>query len=63
MRDLAGVKIPAAEEKLGRAFAGQQFEARKAIMGIFDEGCMGMFNVRLPSPMNCCIPLVFSRNA
>jgi hypothetical protein len=37
------IKIPGAESKLGRALA-EQLAREKAIMGIFDEGCMGMYN-------------------
>ncbi len=40
---LKKVKVPAAERKLGRALA-EQLRREKAIMGIFDEGCMGMYN-------------------
>lgn len=50
VRDLAEVKIPAADEKLGRS-AGAEFKAQKAIMGIFDEGCMGMFNAIIPEEL------------
>src|SRR5580658_5559273 len=50
VRDFASVKLPAAEEKLGRAF-GRQFKERKAIMGVFDEGCMGMFNAIIPDEL------------
>jgi hypothetical protein len=50
VRDLARVALPSAEEKLGRAF-GQQFKQRKAIMGVFDEGCMGMFNAIIPDEL------------
>jgi len=39
--DLA--KLPEAEQKLGVALA-KELKSRKAIMGVFDEGCMGMFN-------------------
>ncbi|MCA9241682.1 MAG: fucose isomerase, partial [Planctomycetales bacterium] len=35
------------ESKLGRALAGQ-LRQEKAIMGVFDEGCMGMFNAIIP---------------
>jgi len=35
--------VPVGSEKIGAAFA-RDFKARKAIMGVFDEGCMGMFN-------------------
>ncbi len=50
VRDFSGVNLPAAEEKLGRAF-GQQFKQRKAILGVFDEGCMGMFNAIIPDEL------------
>jgi L-fucose isomerase-like protein len=36
-------KIPAASAKLGAELAAD-LRHRKAIMGIFDEGCMGMYN-------------------
>jgi hypothetical protein len=36
-------KIPAASAKLGAELASE-IQHRKAIMGIFDEGCMGMYN-------------------
>ncbi|MES2774898.1 MAG: fucose isomerase [Bacteroidota bacterium] len=41
------VKIPFEEENTGRAFA-KAFRKNKAIMGVFDEGCMGMFNAIIP---------------
>jgi hypothetical protein len=44
---LGDVKIPAAVNKLGDALA-RQLQQRKAIMGVFDEGCMGMFNAIIP---------------
>jgi len=37
------VKVTGAERKLGEALA-EQLRSEKAIMGIFDEGCMGMYN-------------------
>jgi hypothetical protein len=40
---LKKVEIPSAERNLGKALA-QQLAREKAIMGIFDEGCMGMYN-------------------
>jgi L-fucose isomerase-like protein len=36
-------KLPAESAKLGAELAAQ-LQHRKAIMGIFDEGCMGMYN-------------------
>jgi len=35
--------LPEAEKKLGEALA-KQLRSEKAVMGIFDEGCMGMYN-------------------
>jgi hypothetical protein len=40
---LKKIRVPAAERRLGEALAGQ-LRREKAIMGIFDEGCMGMYN-------------------
>ena len=50
VRDLQNVKLPPAEEKLGRRL-GRQFKEQKVIMGIFDEGCMGMFNAIIPDEL------------
>ncbi len=44
---LSAVKVSAAERKLGAALA-EQLRREKAIMGVFDEGCMGMFNAIIP---------------
>ncbi len=44
---LSKVKIPGQERKLGEALA-KQLQRDKAIMGVFDEGCMGMFNAIIP---------------
>jgi len=44
------VKIPAADEDTGRSFARRLREA-KAIMGVFDEGCMGMYNAIVPDEL------------
>ncbi len=43
IRDLKKKDLPAAERKLGEALA-KQLQQEKAIMGVFDEGCMGMYN-------------------
>jgi hypothetical protein len=37
-------KLPAESAKLGAELAAASCKHRKAIMGIFDEGCMGMYN-------------------
>lgn len=39
--------IPAEDREKGVAF-GSSLKNRKAIMGVFDEGCMGMFNAIVP---------------
>ena len=44
---LKKANIPAKEQKLGEALANQLIQD-KAIMGVFDEGCMGMFNAIIP---------------
>lgn len=44
---LRKVKLPSSERKLGQALA-EQLRREKAIMGVFDEGCMGMFNAIIP---------------
>jgi hypothetical protein len=41
------VRIPAALVKQGEAIAAD-LRRRKALMGVFDEGCMGMFNAIIP---------------
>ena len=43
MRDLSAAALPETEAALGRALAGQ-LQREKAILGVFDEGCMGMYN-------------------
>ena len=43
VRDIAGFRLPAGEEQLGRQLA-QELRTNKAILGVFDEGCMGMYN-------------------
>src|SRR5213079_111169 len=44
------VKAPSKERKLGEALARQLLRER-AIMGVFDEGCMGMFNAIIPDAL------------
>src|SRR5207302_4673178 len=43
VRDLDPGAIPPVEAGLGHALAAQ-LRRQKAILGIFDEGCMGMYN-------------------
>jgi hypothetical protein len=50
VRDLELARLPAAEAELGRVLA-TRFKRHKAIMGIFDEGCMGMYNAIIDDEM------------
>ena len=43
VRDLTPERLPEAERSLGEALA-EQLRREKAVMGVFDEGCMGMYN-------------------
>lgn len=43
VRDLDLARLGADEAQLGRALA-EQLKHEKAILGVFDEGCMGMYN-------------------
>jgi len=47
---LSLLKLPAEDEQIGRG-AGREFKQHKAIMGVFDEGCMGMFNAIIPDEL------------
>ncbi|HMF75337.1 MAG TPA: hypothetical protein VK604_06705 [Bryobacteraceae bacterium] len=47
VRVMNGLPLPKEAEKLGVSLA-QQLKRDKAIMGVFDEGCMGMFNAIVP---------------
>jgi len=50
VKDLGLLKLPAEDEQLGRK-AGREFKQQKAILGVFDEGCMGMFNAIIPDEL------------
>lgn len=50
VRDLAEVRLPKADKEFGQRVA-REFKQRKAIMGVFDEGCMGMFNAIIPDEL------------
>ena len=43
IHDLDLAKLPKAERELGAALA-KDLKFRRAILGVFDEGCMGMYN-------------------
>ena len=44
------VKVPASAAKIGKDFA-IKLKRDKLIMGVFDEGCMGMFNAIIPDAL------------
>jgi hypothetical protein len=50
VKDLALLKLPPADEQTGRR-AARALQRDKAIMGVFDEGCMGMFNAIIPDEL------------
>jgi len=50
VKDLRLLKLPLADEQLGKQ-AARRFRREKAIMGVFDEGCMGMFNAIIPDDL------------
>jgi hypothetical protein len=47
---LKDLDVPYAAEALGRTFA-TDLRCEKAILGIFDEGCMGMYNAIIPDEL------------
>jgi hypothetical protein len=54
VRDLDLARLPAMEAELGAALA-RQLKHDKAIFGIFDEGCMGMYNAIVEDELlNAC---------
>jgi hypothetical protein len=50
VRDLKLARLPRAEAQLGKALAAQ-LKRDKAILGVFDEGCMGMYNAIIDDEM------------
>jgi len=50
VRDLSMLKLPLADEQLGKT-AARAFKKQKAILGVFDEGCMGMHNAIIPDEL------------
>ena len=50
VRPLASSQLPPSAEALGRDL-GRQLKRDKAIMGVFDEGCMGMYNAIIPDEL------------
>ena len=50
VRDLRLLKLPLADEQIAKG-AALKLRQQKAIMGVFDEGCMGMFNAIIPDEL------------
>jgi hypothetical protein len=54
VRDLQLSQLPEAERVLGQSLA-REIRKKKAILGVFDEGCMGMYNAILEDDLlNAC---------
>ncbi len=47
VRPLSSLTVPASAEQIG-ADVARRLKRDKAILGVFDEGCMGMFNAIIP---------------
>lgn len=47
---LSGLRLPEEAAGIGREIA-RELRSRKAIMGVFDEGCMGMYNAIIPDEL------------
>ena len=50
VRSLKELKLPARASRVGAGIA-RRLKTGKAIMGIFDEGCMGMYNAIIPDEL------------
>jgi hypothetical protein len=50
VKDLALLKLPPEDEAIGQSVA-RRLRKQQAIMGVFDEGCMGMFNAIIPDEL------------
>ncbi|WP_321475437.1 fucose isomerase [uncultured Paludibaculum sp.] len=50
VRPLGALRLPKQEDATGAAMARELYHD-KAIMGIFDEGCMGMYNAIIPDEL------------
>lgn len=47
VHSIDSIKVPRSASTLGQQLA-RELRERKAILGVFDEGCMGMFNAIIP---------------
>ncbi len=50
VKPLAGCSVPTKARRLAAELANE-LRTRKAIMGVFDEGCMGMYNAIIPDEL------------
>lgn len=50
VRSYKSARVPRPAEKIGVDFA-KELKKRKAIFGVFDEGCMGMYNAIIPDEL------------
>jgi hypothetical protein len=50
VQPLEAVRIPANLQRVAKVLA-EQLRRQKAIMGVFDEGCMGMYNAIIPDEL------------
>jgi L-fucose isomerase-like protein len=50
VRSLGDVVLPAKADRQGRTL-GRTLREEKAILGVFDEGCMGMYNAIIPDEL------------
>jgi hypothetical protein len=50
VQDLRHLAVPADDESIAQS-AARRFMEEKPIMGVFDEGCMGMFNAIIPDEL------------
>ena len=50
VKNIALLSLPVSEVQIGRSEA-RKLRANKAIMGVFDEGCMGMHNAIVPDEL------------
>jgi len=50
VKPLARAKVPAKARSIGKRLAAE-LQKKKAILGVFDEGCMGMYNAIIPDEL------------
>ena len=50
VKPLSALQLPARADAIGSRLAGELYR-NKAILGVFDEGCMGMYNAIIPDEL------------